>query len=120
MIDKETKVREYLKSLDNVTLADSFLVLYDLGTTPISTIIEKIYSLYYDVSRLGQLVNSGFESKNGEKVPTTPTTQGIVIKDYFLKKAALNKILENRDVLEMFSEYADELANKEQRHNALG
>ncbi len=116
-MDRESKIREYLKTLDYVDIANStFLFGVDFDNDSIDQIMKSISALYMNVMSLKDLIDRDFKPVGGELLPKDPETQSIIIRDYNAKESALYKVLNNDDVYSAFIDFA----KKERESGHLG
>ena len=116
-MDRESKIREYLKTLDYVDIANStFLFGVDFDNDSIEHIMAMIMSLYINVKNLKSIIDRNFKPVDGELLPKDPTVQAMIIRDYYAKESALNKVLNNDDVYTAFIDFA----KKEHESSHLG
>ena len=104
----EKNIRNYLKEFTAEDIANSvYLFGINLDDAPIDSIMQSLSSLYEEVGTLDEIVNENFEPKDGEPVllPKGHAIQKTIIRDYYRKKSALLKALENKDVYNAFVNY---------------
>ena len=108
MTNTEQNIRNYLKTLTVEDIADSvYLFGMDFDKAPMIDIMEALSSLYEEVKVLEGMVERNFEQEEGKHVliPKDRYTQDTVIRNYNRKKAALEKVLRNKNIFEIFTSY---------------
>lgn len=104
----EQKIREHLKKLSVVDIADSvYLFGINFDKDSMDSIMSAIFALYNEVIDLKDMVERDFESRDGEKVlmPSTPQSQAVVIGDYYRKSDALTKVMASKEIRSLLGEY---------------
>ena len=105
MKNNESIIREHLKSLSVEDIADStYLFGVNFDTESLDSIFSKLITIYETVMTLKSMIDNNFQNEDGPKIlmPSTPQTQSIIIRDYYSKRAVLEKILSNEVIYEEF------------------
>lgn len=120
MENNELKIRDYLKKLTDIDIANSiYLFGVDFENDPIDSIMDSIIALYDNVIGLKNIIESDFGKNNEEKIllPQTRETQSIIIGDYSKKESVLTKILNNETIQERFVQRIVERKNQENKNS---
>lgn len=105
-MNQELIIRNYLKTLSVEDIANSvYMYGINFDTATIDLIISSINSLYEEVITLDRIVESGFVSETGARLPKDSKNQEIIIQDYSKKKDALLKILSNKNIFDLLAYY---------------
>lgn len=102
--DKETIIREHMKKLTVMDIADSvYFFGINFDTCSIDEIVSSVWSLYCEVEALERMVESDFQSDDDVKVlmPSSRETKTLVVQDYHRKKGALSKVLTCRELVDL-------------------
>lgn len=103
---EELQVRNYLKTLSHVTIVDSvYLFGMDFDSESIYEIFKSIYALEKEVESLQSIINRNFESVNGEMLPKSRESQAIISQGCFRKSTALDNILKNKTLKDLYEKY---------------
>ena len=108
MTNTEQNIRNYLKTLTVEDIADSvYLFGIDFDKAPMIDIMGALSSLYEEVKVLEGMVARDFEQEEGKlvRLPKDKYTKDVVIRNYSRKRAALAKVLRNKNIFEVFTSY---------------
>lgn len=107
----ENRLKAFLIAQSEETLTDSYLSCIDILSASVEDISDTLISVARLTATLKKMIDNGFKSTDGVKVlrPQDRTTQDIVTRDYYDKKAALRILLSNIDVRNAFSNRIKEL-----------
>ena len=107
-MEKELAIRNFFKTLSNEDIANSvYLFGLDFNKISLDSLFGYLIALYNEVIVLKDMVDRNFEQREGEHVllPKDPKVQSVIIGDYYRKEGVLLKILNNKDVYELFIDY---------------